>query len=127
VQGFKDDAVSGGLETPDFKRRLEEFDKYSKEFSGKKKGARGGPFEYVTYHGDIVQKLFDDRTSRLRKGERVFNSALIDLFVKKDGRLSEVYEVKTGLGLPFSPRLHPFPPFIGRPAESILLTGNDRG
>ena len=98
VQGFKDDAVSGGLETPDFKRRLEEFDKYSKEFSGKKKGARGGPFEYVTYHGDIVEKLCDDRTSRLRKGEGVSNSALIDLFVKKDGRLSEVYEVKTGLG-----------------------------
>ena len=29
--------------------------------------------------------------------------------------------------LPFPPGLRPFPPFIGRPAESILLTGNDRG
>lgn len=98
VHGFKEEAVSGGLETPEFKRRLEEFDRYNKEFSGKKKGARGGPLEYVTYHGDIVQKLYDDRTARLRKGESVFNSTLIDLFVKKDGVLSEVYEVKTGLG-----------------------------
>jgi hypothetical protein len=45
-----------------------------------------------------VQKLFDDRTARSIAGENVFNSTLIDLFVKKDGVLTEVYEVKTGLG-----------------------------
>ena len=28
----------------------------------------------------------------------MFNSALIDLIVKKDGVLSEIYEVKTGVG-----------------------------
>jgi len=98
VQRFKDQAAAGELDTPEFKRQVEEFDKYSKEFSGKKRGVRGGAFEYVTYHGDIVQKLYDDRTARLAPGEKVFNSPLIDLFVKKDAVLSEVYEVKTGVG-----------------------------
>jgi hypothetical protein len=97
VQSFKDQAAAGGLDTPEFKRQVEEFDKYSKEFSGKKRGVRGGAFQYVTYHGDIVQKLYDDRTARLAPGEKVFNSTLIDLFVKRDGVLSEVYEVKTGV------------------------------
>lgn len=98
VQSFKDFAASGGLETPEFKNRVEEFDRYSKEFTGKKRGTRGGTLEYVTYHGDIVQKLYDERAARLSPGEKVFNSNLIDLFVKKDGVLSEVYEVKTGIG-----------------------------
>jgi hypothetical protein len=71
------------LEPPEFKRRPEEFELYSGEFSGKKRGTQGGPFKYVTYHGDLVQKLFDERTARTTDGERVFNSALIDLFVKK--------------------------------------------
>ena len=98
VQGFKDAAAAGQLQTRDFKRQLEEFDRYKKEFSGKKRGVHGGVYEYVTYHGEIVQKLFEDRTARLSKGEKIFNSSLIDLFVKKDRVLSEVYEVKTGLG-----------------------------
>jgi hypothetical protein len=98
VQDFKDEAVAGELETPEFKQRVEEFDRYSKEFSGKKRGTRGGAFEFITYHGDIVQKLYAERTARLSPDEKVFNSKLIDLFVKKDGVLSEVYEVKTGAG-----------------------------
>jgi hypothetical protein len=98
VHRFKEQAASGALETPEFKKRVEEFDRYSKEFSGKKRGSRGGSFEYLTYHGDIVQKLYEERTSRLSAGETVFNSPLIDLFVKRDGALSEVYEVKTGVG-----------------------------
>lgn len=98
VQSFKDFAATGALETQEFKQQVEEFDRYSKEFSGKKRGTRGGALEYVTYHGDIVQKLYDERTARLSLDEKVFNSNLIDLFVKKDGILSEVYEVKTGVG-----------------------------
>ena len=42
-----------------------------------------------------MQKLYDDRSARLTRGEGVFNSNLIDLFVKKNGILSEIYEVKT--------------------------------
>ncbi|MES5485398.1 hypothetical protein QMZ05_21830, partial [Bradyrhizobium sp. INPA03-11B] len=98
VHSFKEQAATGALDSPAFKQQVEEFDRYSKEFSGKKRGSRGGRFEYLTYHGDIVQKLYDERTSRLASGERVFNSTLIDLFVKRDGVLSEVYEVKTAVG-----------------------------
>lgn len=98
VQDFKDQAAGGALETPEFKRQVEEFDRYSQEFSGNKRGTRGGGFEYVTYHGDVVQQLYNERTAQLSHGEKVFNSSLIDLFVKKDGKLTEVYEVKTGIG-----------------------------
>ena len=98
VHAFKDEAAAGRLATSEFKRRIEEFDRYSKEFAGKKRGVRGSAFEYVTYHGDIVQKLYDARTARAKPDETVFNSTLIDLFVKKNNTLSELYEVKTGIG-----------------------------
>lgn len=96
VQRFKEQVANGILETPEFKRQVKDFDSYRKEFSGKKQGIRNGRFEYITYHGDIVQKLYDERHARLLPGEEVSNSKLIDLFVKKDGVISEVYEVKTG-------------------------------
>jgi hypothetical protein len=98
VHRFKEEAAAGILETPGFKLMVEEFDNYIREFSGKKKGARGGTFEYLTYHGDIVQKLYEDRSGRALPGEQVLNSNLVDLFVKKGGSITEVYEVKTGIG-----------------------------
>jgi hypothetical protein len=98
IYNFKDQAARGELQTVEFKRRVAEFDRYSKEFSGRKRGSRNGYVEYLTYHGDIVQRLYEERTSRLSHGEKVFNSSLIDLFVKRNGALSEVYEVKTGVG-----------------------------
>jgi hypothetical protein len=98
VQGFKDEAARGGLETAEFKRRVDEYERYNKEYSGKKRGVHpGGSFEYVTYHGDVVQKLYDDRVARKSNDEEVFNSRLMDLYVLKGGLLSEVFEVKTGL------------------------------
>ena len=97
VNSFKEAIAAGGLDTPDFKQQVDEFDKYNKEFTGTKRGKNSGAFEYVTYHGDIVQQLHDDRTTRLKAGEQVFNSPLIDLFVKKAGALTEVYEVKTAM------------------------------
>ncbi len=96
VNRFKEAARSGELKTPQFERQVEEF--YRQEFSGKKKGTRGGTFEYLTYHGDIVQKLYEERSARRRPGEQIVNTNLIDLCVKKDGRVTELYEVKTELG-----------------------------
>ncbi len=98
VRSFKDQADAGALEALKFKKQVVEFDRYSKEFSGSKQGARGGPFEYVTYHGDVVHKLWNERSALFSPGEEVFNSPLVDLFVKRDGELCEVYEVKTGVG-----------------------------
>lgn len=87
VQRFKEEVTNGILETPEFKRQVKDFDSYRKEFSGKKQGIRDGRFEYITYHGDIVQKLYDERHARRSQVEEVSNSKFIDLFVKKDGRL----------------------------------------
>jgi hypothetical protein len=96
VQVFKDQA--GDIQTPEFKEQIEEFNRYNKEFAGMKRGVRGGAFEYISYHGDIVQKLYEERTARLFPGEKVLNSNLIDLYVKRNGVLSEIYEIKTGVG-----------------------------
>jgi len=95
VDQFKQRVRAGELGTPQFKHQEEEFDKYKKEFSGKKRGAHGGVFEYETFHGDVVQKLYEERVSRCKPNESVHNNILIDLYVKRDGALSEVYEVKT--------------------------------
>lgn len=98
VASFKEAAAGGKLETPAFRRRLAEFDRYRREFSGRKSGSNGGSLEYVSYHGDVVDLLYEERTAAAATGEKVFNSQLVDLFVKKGGRLVEIYEVKTGLG-----------------------------
>lgn len=98
VHDFKERVATGELDTPDFQRRIEEFDRYSKEFSGRKRGTRNGEFEYVTYHGDIVHAIQVERTAHAAPGEEVFNSPLIDLYVKNAGAVSEIYEVKTGVG-----------------------------
>lgn len=97
VHSFKEQAVTGALDTPEFKRRIKEFERYRREFSGRKRGSRGGIFAYLTYHGDVVQKLYDHRNARCAPGEEVFNSLLMDLYVKARGKLTEVYEVKTGV------------------------------
>lgn len=98
VQSFKEEAAAGLLETAEFRQRVQEFDSYSKEYSGTKKALRDREYEYISYHGDVVQKLYEERTARLASGEEVYNSVLVDLFVKRNGVLSEVYEVKTGIG-----------------------------
>ncbi|HWL69385.1 MAG TPA: hypothetical protein VNS22_13515 [Geminicoccus sp.] len=98
VNRFKEAIRSGNLDSDAFRREIEEFDRYKKEFSGTKKGSNGGNFEYLTYHGDIVQKLYDERCKIAAPDEQVLNSSMIDLFVKKAGVITEIYEVKTGLG-----------------------------
>ncbi len=96
VAAFKAAAVAGELETNEFRAKVEAYDRYRKEFSGRKRGARaGGAVDYLSYHGDVVQALYEERASKLRNGEEVANNGLIDLFVKERGRITEVYEVKT--------------------------------
>ncbi|MBF0372851.1 MAG: hypothetical protein HQL39_05465 [Alphaproteobacteria bacterium] len=95
VANFKDSVVAGVLDEPDFRRRVEEF--YSKEFSGNKKGKRNASFEYYTYHGDIVQAIYEEITARLAPDESIFNSTFVDLSVRRAGAVSELYEVKTSV------------------------------
>jgi hypothetical protein len=95
VNDFKIRIANGDLKSPDFQDKMKEYETYNKEYSGKKKGSSGGPFEYVAYHGDIVQKIYSILSAKKKKGEVVYNSQLIDLYVKQEGQLTEVYEVKT--------------------------------
>ncbi|MCP1220360.1 hypothetical protein NKW45_00665 [Acetobacter orientalis] len=98
VKKFKDYVISDEVGRDGFNKKVQEFDRYNKEFSGKKWGERSSEFEYITYHGDIVQKIYEKRMGELQKDEEVFNSVPIDLFVKKLGFITEIYEVKTGVG-----------------------------
>lgn len=69
--------------------------RYSQEFSGLKKGSRKTKIEYLTYHGDVVEALYQERVARKSDDESVANSLLVDLYVSKGGRWTEVFEVKT--------------------------------
>jgi hypothetical protein len=72
------------------------FERYLREFSGKKGGRRGSEFEYISRHGDIVDALRGWRTRNTTSNERVVNNPLMDLVVvTQSGRLKELYEVKT--------------------------------
>ncbi|BCB21936.1 hypothetical protein [Bosea sp. ANAM02] len=96
VAAFKVAARSGELETDEFLAKVEAYDRYRKEFSGRKRGARaGGAIDYLSYHGDVVQALYDERFASKSKAEEISNTGLIDLCVRDRGRLTELYEVKT--------------------------------
>lgn len=91
VEEFKREAASGALDTKDFKEREK---RYFREFAGEKKGSRSKTLAYLTYHGDVVDALYQRLTTNAGRGERVFNSQLIDLYVLKGGVKTKVYEVK---------------------------------
>jgi hypothetical protein len=83
------------LDTPNFQLQLKEFGRYNRDFSGRKKGYKGGVSDYTSYHGDIVDALYKIREADKRADETVLNNPLIDLCVKREGQIVEVYEVKT--------------------------------
>lgn len=64
VADFKLGVSKGDLDTPEFRKRLEESESYDKEFSGTKSGRRGGTFAYETYHGEIVDMVVAEGTRR---------------------------------------------------------------
>lgn len=98
VTRFKEAVAEKGLDTPDFKQSMHDRDEYNREFSGTKRGQRAEEFEYLSRHGDVVQALREMRLSKKAKDELVPNSPLMDLYVKKNGLITEVYEVKTSVG-----------------------------
>jgi hypothetical protein len=97
VQSFKDGVKSGEISQKQIKQAAKDWSDYSDEASGRKRGKRRSELDYFSYHGDVVRGLRDARAKTLKKGERIGNNKLIDLFVSKGDRLCEVYEVKTSL------------------------------
>lgn len=96
VSAFKVAVRAGLIESPAFKKSVEDYERYSKEFSGRKRGKNSTRFDYRSYHGDVVDALFNEVSQR--RGVVAFNSRLIDLYVKKKKKITEVYEVKTSVG-----------------------------
>ncbi|AOG02809.1 hypothetical protein [Bosea sp. RAC05] len=95
VSGFKEAVSTGALDNDEFRAKVEETDRYRREFSGRKRGKRSaGEIDYLSYHGDIVDALFEERSARQGPGEVVASTVHIDLFVKRNGALTEIYEIK---------------------------------
>lgn len=96
VRDFKAAVKRGDLESDAARRSIAEWDEFRSESSGRRKGRRRSDFDYVSYHGDVVEALRAEREAAATHGERVLNSPLIDLMVKVNGGMTEIYEVKTG-------------------------------
>lgn len=98
VADFKRLAKAGELDSRAFKARLAAYKKYSREFSGRKRGRRRADIDYVTYHGDVVDKVASERAATLRADEQIVKTDLIDLGVLSAENLTELYEVKMSCG-----------------------------
>ena len=95
VNEYKKQKSDGVIDTPEFKQCEKKYKEYFKEFSGYVQVKHSGASEYHSIHGEVVDKLKKNLTRRLLRGEKVVKNNLIDLGIEKNGRLSEVYEVKT--------------------------------
>lgn len=73
------------------------YDTYFQEFSGKKRGKRIRDFEYMSWHGQIVDALYAWRSTTQQSGDVIANDAFRDLYVKRGDHICELYEVKTSV------------------------------
>lgn len=95
VRRFKVDVGAGKLDTPEVGEAIAEWETFSSESPGRRQGQRSSTIDYVSYHGEVVERLFEEREARRRTSEKVANNRLIDLYVRRDGVMTEIYEVKT--------------------------------
>lgn len=96
VRAFKDAVKRGDLDNEAVRRTMAEWNAFKSESAGRRKGRRRAEIDYISYHGDVVEALRAEREAMIDDAERVLNSPLIDLMVKADGTMTEIYEVKTG-------------------------------
>lgn len=95
VQAFKAAVRAGAFDSPEAAAAIAEWDDFNSESPGRRRGRRLAPLDYMSYHGEVVERLYEERYARRRNGERVLNSRLIDLYVRRGVRMIEIYEVKT--------------------------------
>jgi len=95
VRDFKQAAKLGLTNTPAHRTRAQRFRDYYSEPRGRRKGRRSPAFDYVTRHGEIVDKVVEWRR---RKGElhgaRIVKNTYIDVGVMRAGKLTELFEIK---------------------------------
>ncbi|HEX3429393.1 MAG TPA: hypothetical protein VHT03_00790 [Rhizomicrobium sp.] len=92
---FRRAVQRGELKTVDSRRRQREFKEYYDEFSGTKRRGAMLEVEYISRHGDIVRALRDWRETQGLGGASFTKNPYIDLGVLQNGKLEELYEVKT--------------------------------
>lgn len=97
VKGFKDAVGRGELDHPEVRKAIAEWEDFNSESTGRRRGRRRSDIDYMTYHGEVVERLYEERRARCRDGERVLNSKLIDLYVRKGQTMTEIFEVKTSI------------------------------
>jgi len=96
IVGFKEAVRSGEIDNEEFREKLRTFEEYYSEPSGRRKGKRKSNIDYYSRHGDVVDALYQLLTQRgLPKNSLIVKNAQIDLGVEINGKLSQVYEVKT--------------------------------
>jgi hypothetical protein len=96
VAQFKTAVRAGPLENSEYKKNQEDLERFYAEARGRRQGRRSAVVDYLSRHGDVVDALFSRRKSQPLEGDaRIVKNVLIDLGVRRDGHLSEVFEVKT--------------------------------
>jgi len=96
IEDFKNAVRAGPLDTPEFNQNHADLDHFYAEARGRRRGRRSTVIDYLSRHGDIVDALYSWRKKQsLEKGARIVKNVLIDLGVRQNGDLAEVFEVKT--------------------------------
>lgn len=92
VHEFKHQELGDG-DMQQLRQTARTYETYRREFSGRKTGRRSARIDYITWHGEVVEKL-KQRLEKRQGVKRVINDPYRDLCaLTNDGR--EVYEVKT--------------------------------
>ena len=97
VKGFKDAVKRGELDDPAVQRAIAKWEDFHSESVGRRQGRRRADIDYISYHGEVVERLYEERFAGCRDGERVLNSRTIDLYVLDGETMTEIYEVKTSI------------------------------
>ncbi len=101
VARFKEAVKSGEVKSRQVKQRQHELREFFSESRGRRRGRRSSIIDYVSRHGEIVDALHEWRRAQGgRSRSELRKNLLVDLAVKVDGEVVELYEVKSGAGRP---------------------------
>ncbi|WP_245616495.1 hypothetical protein [Paraburkholderia acidipaludis] len=91
-QAVRDDETN----SPEFQRKIGEFEDFYAESRGRRKGRRSSKIDYVSRHGDVVDAVCKWRKQKLMPSRaRIVKNVLIDMGVAVGRGLIEVFEIKT--------------------------------
>jgi hypothetical protein len=101
IARFKQAVRNGEIASPEFQRKQRELEDFYAEARGRRKGRRSSKIDYVSNHGEVVDALYEWRTSSpMPKQARLVKNVLIDMGVAVARGLVEVFEVKTTTARP---------------------------